>query len=144
MNYPSPFSPDTEFQVARPTGEYAHENFQESKYAIDLVVPVKTPIHAIADGQVITVKADSDEYGLDKELAEKANLVALKHINGEYSEYIHLGKDQIVVNEGQAVKAGDLLGYTGLSGCMSTPHLHLNVFKIENGEGISIPFELVT
>jgi len=47
-----------------------------------------------------------------------------------------------VVKEGQAVKTGELLGYTGLSGCMSAPHLHLNVFKIENGKGISVPFKL--
>lgn len=139
--YRYPLPDDVEIQMHQPEGEYAHENFPESRYAIDFLVDIGTPVVAVEKGKVVLVKSDFDEWGLDKELAEKANLVALKHEGNVYTEYLHLGKDKVAVQEGQEVEAGDILGYTGYSGCMSAPHLHLNAFKVESGKGVSIPVE---
>lgn len=139
--YRLPFPETVEKRVVRPTGDYAHENFPESRYAIDFLLDVNTPILAARGGRVIQTKSDSDKWGLDAKLANEANYVAIDHGDGTCAEYIHLGKDNIVVQTGEDVRTGDLLGYSGLSDCMSHPHLHFNAFKIEDGKGVSIPVE---
>jgi len=139
--YILPFPESVEERVARPGGRYAHENFPESRYAVDFLLDVDTPILCAREGTVVMTKDDSDRWGLDVALAHEANYVVVDHGDGTYAEYIHLGKDAVEVEKGQYVGAGDLLGYTGLSGCMSHPHLHFNAFEIEDGRGISIPAE---
>jgi murein DD-endopeptidase MepM/ murein hydrolase activator NlpD len=124
---------------AQPTGIYAHEQFPESRYAIDFLLNVDTPILAARGGKVIKIKYDSDRWGLNIQCANEVNYVAIDHGDGTYAEYLHLGKDRVKVQVGQNVEAGELLGYSGLSGCMSAPHLHLNVFKIEDRKAVSIP-----
>lgn len=141
MKYRYPLAKNIEIKTAKPTGEYAHENFPEIKYAVDFLAEIGTPVLATRDGIVWKIKSDSDKWGLDKDLSQEVNFVAIDHGDGTYAEYLHLGKDKVVVERGQKVKVGDLLGYTGLSGCMDEPHLHFNVFKIENGKGTSIPVE---
>ena len=141
MLYQLPFPDNIEQKTSRPSGIYAHENFPESKYAVDFLIDVGTPILAARSGCIWKVKEDSDKWGLNPQFASKANFVAIDHEDGTYAEYIHLKKNSIVVSVGQDVLTGDLLGYSGLSGCMDFPHLHFNVFKIENGKGVSIPFD---
>ena len=102
---------------------------------------METPVLSAREGVVWKIKSDSDTWGLDKNLASEVNFVAIDHGDGTYAEYLHLGKDRVIVEKGQKVKAGDLLGYTGLSGVMDKPHLHFNVFKIENWKSVSIPVE---
>ena len=141
--YQLPFPKSVKFKIAKPKGDYAHENFPEIKYAIDFVVPVDTPVLAIKSGKVTNLGDDSNEWGLDfNKYADKANFVEIEHKDGTFAEYLHLGKDKVKVKIGDKVKASDLIAYTGLSGLMDGPHLHLNVFRARNGKTISIPIEL--
>lgn len=138
--YQLPFPKSTKFKIAKPKGDYAHENFPEIKYAIDFVVPADTPVLAIKSGKVTNLKNDSNEWGLDfNKYADKVNFVEIEHENETFAEYFHLGKDKVKVKIGDKIKAGDLIAYTGFSGLMDRPHLHLNVFRIRNGKAISIP-----
>lgn len=130
----------TKYKIAKPTGEYAHENFPEIAHAVDFLVDVGTEVIAVKGGKVIDVKSDSDKYGLDKRFAGEANVVTVDHGDGTYAEYVHLGKDKVTVKEGDRIEEGALLGYSGLSGCMSEPHLHLNIAKIVKGKAVSIPY----
>ncbi len=136
-----PFQDNVKIKIVKPTGKYAHENWVESKYAIDFLCSIDTPIICVKSGVVAVVKDDSDKYGFDEKFANDANFVCIQHKDGTYAEYVHLGKDKVVVKVGQKFKTGDILGYAGLSGCMSEPHLHLNFFIIEDEKGISIPAE---
>ena len=88
--YRLPFPETVEKKIVRPTGEYAHENFPESRYAIDFLLDIDTPILAARGGRVIRIKSDSDKHGLDAKLANEANYVAINHGDGTYAEYIHL------------------------------------------------------
>lgn len=97
--------------------------------AIDFAVPVGTEVYASLDGTVINVTDTHDLYGNDPKFGPYVNFVALQHVNDEYSEYLHLGHSAAEVEIGQKVKAGQLLGRTGLSGWMTEPHLHWTVFK---------------
>ena len=47
--------------------------------------------------------------------------------NGYRSIYAHFGK--VVVKKGQTVKAGQLLGYEGMTGRASGCHLHYGLFS---------------
>lgn len=143
--YRYPFPGNLEVRIAKPGGRYAHENFPESRHAIDFPLPLGTQILAASEGIVRAAKSDSDKYinlaDMEQMDIEKLiefslqnnNFVWIDHLDGTNAEYVHLGKDGIFVREGQKVSAGQLIGYSGLSGCMSEPHLHFNVFMIENG-----------
>lgn len=77
--------------------------------------------------------------------AEHTNRVVIKHSDGTAAEYGHLGFNQVVVQGEQEVKAGDLLGYIGMTGVTTTPHLHFNVFQKQKdlertGQSISVKF----
>jgi murein DD-endopeptidase MepM/ murein hydrolase activator NlpD len=148
-NYILPFSKHVKFKMVKPE---AHEKFPETKHATDFIVDIETPVLASRGGTVIKVKSDSDTYlhypndikNLEdseiRRLAEEhTNYVCIDHHDGTYAEYLHLGKDKILVKEGQKIRQGKLIGYTGLSGIMSRPHLHVNVFD-KNSRGISVNF----
>lgn len=139
--YQLPFPESVPKRISRPTGKYAHENFPESRYAVDFLLDVGTPILAAREGRVVAVKADSEAWGTDLQFRDKVNYLGIDHGDGTYAEYLHFGKDRVVVRIGKRVRAGELLGYSGLSGCMDLPHLHFNVFVIEDGKARSIPIE---
>jgi murein DD-endopeptidase MepM/ murein hydrolase activator NlpD len=61
--------------------------------------------------------------------AVAGNLVTIRHQKDgatEYSSYGHL-RPGIAVREGQAVKAGDLIGHVGDTGDSATVHLHFEI-----------------
>ncbi len=87
------------------------------------------PIKATANGIV---------FGLWKNHPDFGKIVYLQHYGGFESRYAHLSK--IVVNYGQYVKKGQIIGYMGNSGKSTGEHLHYEVRK----DGIPIdPIELL-
>ena len=54
--------------------------------------------------------------------------VMLKHANGLATLYAHLS--QIGVSSGQAVSTGDVIGYSGMTGYATGPHLHFGVYAL--------------
>ena len=90
------------------------------------------PVLASADGIVSETYASSFDRNLGGTIEncskEKANFVKLKHANGYTTLYAHLKKDSIPVVVGQQVKAGQVLGVVGSSGCSTGPHIHLETF----------------
>lgn len=139
--FPSPFPKETTIQLANPEGEFKNENLPESQYAINLLADKNTPVQAINDGIIFKIKNDSKKYGLNKKLTDQANYIVIDHGDETFIEYSHLNR-KVKIRIGQKIKAGELIGYTGLSGYMKTPHLYINLFKIEKGKPISLPFEI--
>ena len=84
-------------------------------YGIDISAPSGTPIRATADG-VVMVSRRQGEYG---------NLVVLKHPNGYSTRYGHLSAFK--VRENETVRKGDVIGYVGMTGRSTAPHLHYEV-----------------
>ncbi|MBN2087747.1 S-layer homology domain-containing protein [Candidatus Peregrinibacteria bacterium] len=115
--------------------EYDHLENHGSHLAVDIRMPVGTPIHAIANGKVIKASLDSTGFG---------HHIVIKHIgapdgNGGtttiYSNYVHM--DRLDVSEGQNVLKGDIIGTSGNTGTSTTPHLH---FQIDNDEAPWHPY----
>ncbi|ATB70106.1 peptidoglycan DD-metalloendopeptidase family protein [Sulfurospirillum diekertiae] len=91
---------------------------KEFHTGIDLRAPIGTPILAPADGVVKFVQYNQNSgYG---------NVVSLSHNYGFESYYAHL-QNKPVVKEGQFVKKGDMIAYSGASGMTTGPHLHYEV-----------------
>lgn len=82
---------------------------------LDIGAAANAPVHAPAQGRVITV-------GFDPKLG---NLVKLDHGFGIQTLYGHLAK--ALVKEGQRVKRGDVVGLVGSTGLATGPHLHYMV-----------------
>ncbi|WP_104741537.1 M23 family metallopeptidase [Helicobacter ailurogastricus] len=84
---------------------------------VDLSTPINTPVYATANGVVgFTGRGWNGGYG---------RLVKLYHPFGFKTYYAHLKK--IVVKNGEFVKKGQLIAYSGSSGMSTGPHLHYEV-----------------
>lgn len=99
--------------------------------AIDLRAAVGTPIYAVEDGTVDQLQTWDGHTRTG--MQSYGNMVRLRHAaykgGSLRTRYAHLSK--ILVSSGQAVKAGDLIGYSGDTGNCSGAHLHFEV--IYNG-----------
>lgn len=81
---------------------------------LDICAPIGTPVRATADGRV---KFTGNYYGFGR-------VVIIDHIWFE-TRYAHL--DKILVQEGQKVSRGDIIGSCGRSGRTTGVHLHYEV-----------------
>ena len=79
---------------------------------VDIPLPSGTPIYATFTGKV-RVSRYSNGYG---------NLVVIRHENGLETFYAHLSKR--MVESGDWVNAGDIIGQGGSTGRSTGPHLH--------------------
>lgn len=84
---------------------------------IDYAAARGTPVHATADG-VVSGAGERGGYG---------NLVEIQHPNGYTTRYAHLSRIAPAVQAGVPVKQGDLIGYVGMTGLATGPHLHYEV-----------------
>lgn len=125
-------------------GEFAlmpapfHYESRWLRFALDFEMPAGTQIRASLEGKVIE-SVDKFEEGMpDRSFCRKANYIILIHKNGEYSQYAHLSKGNLV-KKGDIVLAGDLIGFSGNSGFTTYSHLHFHVMKPHNDSYITIP-----
>jgi murein DD-endopeptidase MepM/ murein hydrolase activator NlpD len=86
---------------------------------VDISAVFGTPVHASADGMVQTAGMENG-YGRE---------ILLDHGNGIETLYGHLSG--FAVTTGQQVRQGQVIGYVGMSGRATAPHLHYEV-RIHN------------
>lgn len=98
--------------------------------ALDFIVDLNTPVLAPLEGEVIGVVDIHEKYGFSRKYVGYLNYITIKHKNGEYSQLAHLVKNSSLVLPGDRVKRGQKIAYTGNSGWMTEPHLHMIVFKL--------------
>ena len=115
---------------------------EESRYAIDIAMPLGTQILAARGGVVMDVEEDFNRGGTDIEkYAEKANHVRILHDDGTMSLYAHLGLASVIVRPGAKVRRGQLIARSGNTGFSSGPHLHFAIQQNTGMKMISLPFE---
>jgi murein DD-endopeptidase MepM/ murein hydrolase activator NlpD len=88
---------------------------------LDFVPGAGTPIYAIADGVISEHKIET--WGL-------GNSVVISHtIGGKAidSVYAHMQTGSVVVEAGQEIKVGDLIGLVGSTGTSTGSHLHFEI-----------------
>lgn len=97
---------------------------QKGHNGIDYAVPVGTPVKAVEAGTVAF-----EGWGQDNSwMGKPAGICAIiKHDNG-HSGYAHLSRT--VVDNGQRVKKGQVIGYSGATGKATGPHLHFETLPL--------------
>lgn len=86
--------------------------------AVDLAAPQGSAIMAAASGTVVTAKSSGWNGGY-------GNYVVIRHSNGVQTLYSHFGA--VLVSPGQEVVQGQVLGYIGMTGKTTGPHVHFEV-----------------
>lgn len=89
---------------------------------IDLRAPVGSGIYAVAAGTVTRVS----NLRRDGRPSNYGWYVVVDHEGGYRTLYAHLAETPLP-SAGQAVMAGELLGYSGNTGNTDGPHLHLTL-----------------
>jgi len=86
---------------------------------IDIAAPMYTPIRAASLGKVVTVGRPYIAYG------DTAVVVIIAHGFNFSTLYGHLDDRRWpIVSVGQTVSAGQIIGYVGMTGFTTGPHLH--------------------
>jgi len=85
----------------------------------DYAAPTGTPVHASGDGRV-GFAGSRGGYG---------NAIVLDHSNGVSTLYGHLSRFAPRVRTGSHVQQGEVIGYVGMTGLATGPHLHYEYLK---------------
>ncbi|MBA2588318.1 MAG: M23 family metallopeptidase [Alphaproteobacteria bacterium] len=83
---------------------------------INIATAMAAPIHASASGTVTYAGDELKNYG---------NLVLVKHSGGFTTAYAHA--DRLVVTRGDFVAKGQVIGYSGQTGDVTSPQLHFEI-----------------
>lgn len=141
--YLPPLAPGSHYQITQAfDGEYSHQDAQ-NRYAVDIMMPVGTPVHAARAGTVLEVDDDFFASGQQQVYADKANSIRILHGDGSMAIYAHLALEQARVQPGSKVQVGELIGFSGNTGFSSGPHLHFAVQINQGMELVSVPFQFL-
>jgi murein DD-endopeptidase MepM/ murein hydrolase activator NlpD len=83
----------------------------------DYAAPMGTPVHAIGDGVIASIGPHGG-YG---------NMIDIHHSNGMISRYGHMSRFARGIHPGTHVKMGETIGYVGMTGWATGPHLHFEI-----------------
>ena len=106
---------------------YESKMSHKGERALDFKVKKGTRVCAAREGIVIAAREDSDKGGLKTENLSDGNYISIQHNDGSVAHYWHLKKDGVLVNAGDTIKAGQLIGMSGNTGYSAFPHLHFEV-----------------
>jgi murein DD-endopeptidase MepM/ murein hydrolase activator NlpD len=110
-------------------GNYQHPG-------IDFSIPRGSAIYATASGRITTVKKSDLQAGY-------GSYIEIDHGNGYQTRYAHLDNPNVKV--GQAVRKGEQIATSGMSGGSISPHLHYEVILYnENVDPVKFLIQGVT
>ncbi|MBN2615912.1 MAG: peptidoglycan DD-metalloendopeptidase family protein [Bacteroidales bacterium] len=95
-------------------------------HGVDYAAPTGTPVHALGDGVIIA-------RGYQKMGA--GNYLKIRHNSIYTTQYAHLSRYARGMRDGVRVKQDQVIGYVGMTGLATGPHLDFRVFK--NGVAIN-------
>ncbi len=94
-------------------------------HGVDYAAPEGTPVHSVGDGFV--VKKGYQRHGA-------GNYIKIKHNSVYTTQYAHLKAFARGLKVGDHVTQGQLIGYVGMTGYATGPHLDFRFFK--NGQAV--------
>lgn len=106
------------------------ENHGEFHSGVDISAAMGTSVHAAADGVVEYAAYRPDGYG---------KMVVIDHGNGLSTWYAHLSRFEVI--PGQEIHRGEVLGFSGATGRVTSPHLH---YEVRRGGVAMNPYPYLT
>lgn len=104
-----------------------------SHSGVDFRASVGTPVKSMADG-IVKGTGDTD---LTCAGASFGKWIFIEYGNGLSSTYGHLSL--IKVKSGQKVRRGEIVGYSGSSGRVTGPHLHVTIYAADAAKVQTLP-----
>jgi murein DD-endopeptidase MepM/ murein hydrolase activator NlpD len=86
-------------------------------YGIDYGAPIGTPVMTTADGVVVEARYKAGE----------GNFIRIRHSSRVDTCYLHLSRFAKGLKKGTKVTQGDVIGYVGMTGLATGPHLDYRV-----------------
>ncbi len=135
MRFPDPAT--SPYCLPYPIGETAtvsqawgDTGTHRGRFAIDFSMPFGAEIAAARRGVVTEIR---DQYRDDDSAGGHENGVFVLHEDGTMALYLHMSEDGVLVDVGDEVETGQVIGLVGTTGT-AVPHLHFEVFEGQ-GEG---------
>ena len=126
--YHLPFAVKTSHRLVQ--GYFSHYT-HKNRIALDFRMKSGTEILAARNGVVVRVKEDGNRGGLNKKYKPDGNLIVIQHQDGSRAGYWHLQQNGALVNVGDTVLQGQLIGLSGKTGYTLFPHLHFLVWRFD-------------
>lgn len=110
-------------KFTRITSGFSHRRYHpllrrfRPHHGIDYGAPIGTPVLATADGVVVYAGYDSGE----------GKHIRIKHNSRMETAYLHLSRFAKDLRKGSRLKQGDVIGYVGMTGLTTGPHLDYRV-----------------
>jgi len=110
-------------QFTRITSGFSRSRFHpilhafRAHHGVDYGAPMGTPVMTTADGVVVSAGYSRGE----------GNCVRIRHTNRMETYYLHLSRFARGMKPGRQVGQGDVIGYVGMTGLATGPHLDYRV-----------------
>jgi murein DD-endopeptidase MepM/ murein hydrolase activator NlpD len=141
--YGLPFKPGATFAVLQGCdSNYTHQAHDAK--SIDFDMPAGTGVYAARGGLIVDMKEDSLIGGTSPALRSSSNKIIIEHGDGTMAQYGHLQHEGVMVELGDQVETGQLVGFSGNTGYSSQPHLHFGVTsatKTGTAKSLAIAFQ---
>lgn len=144
VDYYPPFPLGLQFPISQGFDNDQTHSEPPNKYAVDIVMPIGTPILAARAGIVMDMEDDFHGAAQQERYLMRSNQVRILHADGTMAVYAHLQPNSLRVRHGTKVARGQWLANSGNTGFSSGPHLHF-VIQLNAGMSLeSLPFRFMT
>lgn len=140
MDFYPPFPAGNDFPISQGfEGDVTHKD-AANQYAIDIVMPIGTPVLAARSGVIMDTEDDFHGGEQSEKFLDRANRIRILHDDGSMAVYAHLEPNSVRLHPGTRVPAGAWIANSGNTGFSNGPHLHF-VVQINAGMALeSLPF----
>jgi len=144
VNYYPPFPLSLQFPISQGFDNDMTHGEPPNQYAVDIVMPIGTPILAARAGMVMDMEDDFHGAAQKERYLTRSNQIRILHDDGTMAVYAHLQPNSLRVRHGIKVTRGQWIANSGNTGYSSGPHLHF-VIQLNAGMSLeSLPFRFVT
>ena len=144
VDYYPPFPLGLQFMISQGFDNNQTHNKPPNQYAVDIVMPIGTPILASRAGKVIDMEDDFHGAGQSDRYLARSNQIRVLHSDGTMAVYAHLQPNSLNVRPGSSVSKGQWIASSGNTGYSSGPHLHF-VIQLNVGMTLeSMPFRFIS
>lgn len=144
VDYYPPFPLGLQFPISQGFDNDVTHSKPPNQYAVDIVMPIGTPILAARAGTVMDMEDDFHGAAQQQRYLARSNQIRILHADGTMAVYAHLQPNSLRVRLGTKIARGQWIANSGNTGFSNGPHLHF-VIQLNAGMSLeSLPFRFVT